>query len=284
MSLRSLPEIRADQRLSAAEFDVRQDAFERWHPEVQAASETETSISIYDSIGENWDGTGITAKLISSILRNIGADKDVTVNINSPGGNFFEGVAIYNLLREHKGKVTTRVIGVAASAASVVAMAGDDILMGDGTFLMIHNAWTVAIGNRHDMAEAAALLEPFDAAMAKLYANRSGITVAAAAALMDDETWIDADQALKDGFATGRVDTSDVAEVEPAKASSKKSLAMVEASMKRSGYSRAARRDALKSLFTGTPSAAYEPATPCAGAELADSLRAALLTLGVNQQ
>lgn len=283
MSLRSLPDIRADQRLSAAEFDVRPDAFERWQPEVHAASESDTSISIYDSIGENWDGTGITAKRISGILRNIG-DKDITVNLNSPGGDFFEGVAIYNLLREHKAKITVRVMGLAASAASVIAMAGDDILMGDGAFLMIHNAWTVAIGNRHDMVDAAALLEPFDAAMAKLYASRSGMSEAAVATLLDEETWLDADQALKDGFATGRIDKADVARDEPAKAGSKKALALVEASMKRAGHSRSSRRDTLKSLFTGTPSAAEEVATPSAGADIAEALRATLSTLRGNTQ
>ena len=199
MSLRKLPEIRADYRLGAAQFDLRPDALEKWEPAVRAASEGEASISIYDSIGENWDGTGITAKRVSGILRAMG-EKDVTVNVNSPGGDFFEGVAIYNLLREHKAKVTVRVMGLAASAASVIVMAGDEILMGDGAFLMIHNAWAVAIGNRHDMADAAKRLEPFDAAMASVYANRSGITVAKAARMMDDETWIGAAQAIEDGF------------------------------------------------------------------------------------
>ena len=110
----------------------------------------------------------------------------MVVNINSPGGDFFEGVAIYNLLREHQGRVTVQVMGLAASAASVIAMAGDQILMGDGSFLMIHNAWAVAIGNRHDMADAAKLLEPFDTAMAKVYAARSGVTEAEAARMMDE--------------------------------------------------------------------------------------------------
>ena len=130
--------------------------------EVRAAGNDANSISIYDSIGENWEGTGVTAKRISAALRAIG-DKDVVVNINSPGGDFFEGVAI-SKLREHQGRVTVQVMGLAASAASVIAMAGDQILMGDGSFLMIHNAWAVAIGNRHDMADAAKLLEPFDTA------------------------------------------------------------------------------------------------------------------------
>lgn len=147
MSLKQLPEIKADRRLNKAGFDLRPDAVDRWEPAVcAAAGDAANSISIYDSIGENWEGTGVTAKRISAALRSIG-DKDVVVNVNSPGGDFFEGVAIYNLLREHAGKVTVRVLGVAASAASVIAMAGDEILMGDGSFLMIHNAWAVAVGN-----------------------------------------------------------------------------------------------------------------------------------------
>lgn len=271
MSLLQLPEIRADHRLGAAQFDVRPDALDRWQPEVRAADNGEASISIYDAIGANWDGTGVTAKMVGAVLRNIGA-KDVTVNVNSPGGDFFEGVAIYNLLREHKAKVTVRVMGLAASAASVIAMAGDEILMGDGAFLMIHNAWAVAIGNRHDMADAAERLAPFDAAMAGVYASRTGMSEADAAALMDKETWIGAAQAVEDGFATGLIDRAEIAH--DAKASgNKKLLAMVEASMAKSGYSRSVRRDALKSLFSGTPSAAEQDATPSAGGDIAALLQ-----------
>lgn len=267
MSLLKLPEIRADHRLGAAQFDVRPDALERWHPEVRAAVEGEASISVYDSIGESWDGEGVTAKRISGALRSIGA-RDVVVNVNSPGGDFFEGVAIYNMLREHKAKVTVRVMGLAASAASIIAMAGDEILMGDGAFLMVHNAWAVAIGNRHDMADAAARLEPFDAAMAQVYASRTGLSVAETAALMDKETWINASQAVEDGFATGLIDRADISQDTKAQGN-RKTLALVEASMARAGHSRSVRRDAFKSLFSGTPGAAAEEAMPSAGSTAA---------------
>ncbi|MDR6447477.1 ATP-dependent protease ClpP protease subunit [Paraburkholderia terricola] len=272
MSLLKLPEIRADHRLNTAQYDVRPDALERWEPGVRAAAgDDAASISIYDSIGDNWEGTGITAKRVSAALRNIGA-RELTVNVNSPGGDFFEGVAIYNLLREHKAKVTVNVMGLAASAASVIAMAGDEILMGGGAFLMIHNAWTVAIGNRHDIAQAAEVLAPFDAAMAKVYSQRAGITEAEAAALMDKETWIGAEQAVTDGFATGLLDSAQVAK-DTSASGSRKALALIEASMARAGYSRGARRDALKALFDGTPGAAAENAMPGAGDDVAASLR-----------
>ncbi|MBU9501321.1 Clp protease ClpP [Burkholderia multivorans] len=271
MSLLQLPEIRADHRLGAAQFDVRPDALERWNPDVRAANADDAAaISIYDSIGDNWEGTGVTAKRISAALRNIGA-RDVTVNVNSPGGDFFEGVAIYNLLREHKAKVTVNVMGLAASAASVIAMAGDEILMGDGAFLMIHNAWAVAIGNRHDMAAAAATLAPFDAAMAKLYAQRAGISEETAAAMMDKETWIGADQAVKDGFATGKLDSAPLS-MNTNTSSGRKAMALIEASMARAGYSRSMRRDALKALFDGKPGATAGNATPGAGEDVAASL------------
>jgi len=276
MSLRKLPEIRADHRLGAAQFDLRPDALEKWQPEVRAAAEGDASISIYDTIGEGWDGAGVTAKRIGAALRSIGA-RDVVVNINSPGGDFFEGVAIYNQLRDHKAKVTIRVMGLAASAASVIAMAGDEILMGGGSFLMVHNAWAVAIGNRHDMADASKRLEPFDAAMANVYASRAGISVTEAAALMDNETWIGAEQAVEDGFADGLIDRADIKE-EPQAATGKRALALVEASMAKAGHSRSMRRDTLKSLFSGMPSAA-EPAKPSAGDDIAALLQTMTTTL-----
>jgi ATP-dependent Clp protease protease subunit len=277
MSLLQLPEIKADARIGAAQFDMRPDALERWEPGVCAAVEGEASISIYEQIGASWDGSGITASRISAILRNIGA-RDITVNVNSPGGDFFEGVAIYNLLRQHKAKVTVQVMGLAASAASVIAMAGDEILMGDGSFLMIHNAWAVAVGNRHDMKAASEQLAPFDEAMAEVYAARSGLSVKEAAAMMDKETWIGATQAVKDGFATGMVDRSNITQ-DPKAQESKKYLALVEASMAKAGHSRSVRRDALKSLFSGTPGAAENDATPSAGNDVAASLQSLLNNL-----
>lgn len=273
MSLRRLPEIRADFRMGAAQFDVRPDALEKWQPDVRAADTGEASISMYDTIGASFDGGGVTAKRIGAALRGIGA-KDVTVNINSPGGDFFEGVAIYNLLRAHPGKVTVQVMGLAASAASVIAMAGDEIKMGDGAFLMIHNAWAVAIGNRHDLAAAAETLAPFDAAMADVYAARAGITAADAAALMDKETWMGAGQAVAEGFADGMLESASVTHDAHASAG-KRALAAVEAAMAKAGYSRAARREAFTNLFAdkpcavgtqdGKPCAAESRAKPCAG-------------------
>ena len=106
-------------------------AIDRWKPEVHAAADDDNSISIYDVIGEDfWTGEGVTVKRIDAALRKIG-NRDVVVNINSPGGDVFEGIAIYNRLREHPAKVQVKVMGLAASAASIIAMAGDEIQIGD---------------------------------------------------------------------------------------------------------------------------------------------------------
>ena len=281
MSLLKLPEIRADARIATAQFDLRQDALDAWEPGVRAAAgEDAATISMYAPIGQTWDGEGVTARRIGAALRSIG-DKDVVVNLNSPGGDFFEGVAIYNLLRGHSAKVTINVMGIAASAASVIAMAGDEINMGEGTHLMIHNAWVVAAGNRHDMAEAAAYLEPFDNAMRDLYAARTGMDAKVVAKMMDDETYINASDAVAKGFATGKLDRAAVTKDAKA-AQHMKVLATVESSLAKSGLSRAARRETLNALFNGKPGAAVEPdAMPGAGndTEVEASLQTLLNTL-----
>ncbi|QYX58077.1 Clp protease ClpP [Roseovarius sp. SCSIO 43702] len=201
MSLRKLPEIQAVRLPSVCAFEPDPDALERWNAAIVAQDSGAATISILDMIGEDdWIGGGVTAKRVSAALRSIGA-RDVRVDINSPGGDFFEGVAIYNALRAHPHKVSVRILGVAASAASVIAMAGDDVQIGKAGFLMLHNAWAMTIGNRHDMAEAARILEPFDAAMAAVYAERSGQDVAKAAEWMDAETWFGGDAAVEAGLA-----------------------------------------------------------------------------------
>lgn len=264
MSLRQLPEIRADHRLNGGQFEMPADALERWNPEIRAAKEeVDASISIYGAIGDTWDGNGVTARRIAGALRAIG-EQDVVVNVNSPGGDFFEGLAIYNLLREHKAKVTVNVLGLAASAGSVIAMAGDEIRMGEGTHLMIHNAWAVVVGNRHDLAESSEIMGKFDASMAGLYAARTGLPEATVADLMDKETWLSAADAIRDGFATGMLSASEVSS-DPKSDSKQRAKALIESAMAKAGHSRSVRKDVFKNLFTGTPGAASQPATPGAG-------------------
>ena len=203
MSIRTLPGAPTGRPSADVRAHFSPLALQRWDSCVRAASDdADRSISIYDVIGyDYWTGDGVTAKRIAGALRSLGKGP-VTVNINSPGGDLFEGLAIYNLLREHDGEVTVRILGLAASAASIIAMAGDNIQIGRAAFLMIHNAWVMAIGNRHDLRDVAEQMEPFDAAMADIYAARTGSDAESMAKLMDAETWIGGSAAVEQGFAT----------------------------------------------------------------------------------
>lgn len=204
MSKKTLPGAPEGRPCAGVSSQVQPRALDRWNSGVRAAGaekDEDRSISVYDVIGyDYWTGEGVTAKRIAAALRSMGAGP-VTVNVNSPGGDMFEGLAIYNLLREHDGEITVKVLGLAASAASVIAMAGDKVQIARAGFLMIHNAWVMAIGNRNDLVEIANTLKPFDDAMAGIYAARTGQETKAMAKLMDSETWIGGEAAVEDGFA-----------------------------------------------------------------------------------
>jgi ATP-dependent protease ClpP protease subunit len=256
-------------------------ALDRWNPGVKAAAEGEATISIYEVIGEDpWTGGGVTVKRIDGALRAIGANKDVTVNINSPGGDVFEGIAIYNRLREHQGKITVKVLGLAASAASIIAMAGDEIKIGASSFLMIHNAWVLAIGNRHDMREVADFLEPFDRALADVYVARAKQELEAVQASMDAETWFSGSQAVELGYADALLDADEIKNDEPLPAEEDEVKALRRAEMALChDMPRSAARDLLNKI-KGKPDAARDDAKPDAGdPELAAAAAGLLATL-----
>lgn len=249
MSLRKLPKIETIKPPKTLAFEEPATTIDRFHPEVRAA--VNTDISVYGRIGDDFSGEGITARRIAAALRSIG-EKDVTVSINSPGGDFFEGVAIYNLLREHKAEVNVKVVGLAASAASVIAMAGDNVQVAKSGFLMIHNAWAVVMGNRQDLAEAIEVLEPFDEAMAGVYADRTGLARDKIEQMMSAETWLGGERAVSMGFADALLAADEIKEDKEEKKAS--ALRKLDNAMARSGMSRAERRDLLKE-FTDMPSA-----------------------------
>jgi ATP-dependent Clp protease, protease subunit len=232
-------------------------AMDRWNPSLQAAAkddDEDRSISVYDVIGHDyWTGEGVTAKRIAGALRSLGKGP-VTVNINSPGGDLFEGLAIYNLLREHKGEITVKVLGVAASAASIIAMSGDVAQIARSGFLMIHNTWVMAVGNRNDLREYAEKLEPFDEAMADIYAARTGAERKEMSKLMDAETWLGGTRAIEDGFADELL-PSDQVEQKGGKASAS-AVRRIEAALRASGMPKS---EAMK-LISEFKSSAGDPA------------------------
>jgi len=283
----AMPQAKKIDRPNGLQWELAPKALERWAPDLVAAAATqENSISILDPIGQDpWTGEGVTAKRIAGALRAIGSDQDVVVNINSPGGDLFEGMAIYNLLRDHKGQVTVKVIGLAASAASIIAMAGDEIQVARAGFLMIHDTWVVAIGNRNDLREVADMLEPFDAAMADIYAARSGLDAEEVQKMMDAETWIGGASAVEQGFADSLLPADEVKKDKNAK-TDRVAAYLLDMALAKAGMPRSERRALLQEYKAGTPSAAGV-ATPGAGdngkpsaaaagegaSELLDSLR-----------
>lgn len=165
------------------------------------AAGTVAEIDLYDEIGY-W---GVTAADFKRQLRGITAET-IRLNINSPGGDVFDGIAMYNDLLDHPATIEVHVTGLAASAASLIAMAGDRIVMAANAFLMIHNAWGLSIGDRNDMQAFAEVLQQIDTALAETYAARSGKEASEIAGLMDAETWLGGAAAVEEGFADALAD------------------------------------------------------------------------------
>lgn len=252
MSLRNLPEAKTFARPRNYQWDAPSDVLAKWaETPLAAESNDPNTITIFDVIGEDfWSGGGFTAKRMAAALRSIGKN-DVTIKINSPGGDMFEGIAIYNLLREHPARVTVQVMGWAASAASIIAMAGDDIRMGLGTFMMVHNAWGMVIGNRHDMREAAGLFDGFDSAIADIYEARTGMDRKEIERLMDAETFMGPSEAVDKGFAD-KVDEGIEAPSANNSATDRGLMArrQTEAALARAGFSRSDRSEMLSELLS----------------------------------
>lgn len=283
MSIRKLPQARMPERPRNFQWDAPSDVLGRWaETPAAAASDSALTIDVYDVIGEDWwTGGGFTEKRMAAALRSIG-ERDVSVNINSPGGDMFAGIAMYNQLAAHKGKVTVNVMGLAASAASVIAMAGDEIRMGAGSFLMIHNAWGVVIGNKNDMRAAADVFDGFDVALRDIYHARTGVPADEIAALLDAETWLTPADAIARGFADSMIDAQ--AGEPGANNHVDRSLMarrQTEAALARAGFSRGDRQQMISALTEAQRDASpVNPAARDAG-DLNLGLKALIATLRI---
>ena len=158
-------------------------------------------ILIYEDIGEGFWTSGITAAGFLKDLKALGDVNTIDIRINSNGGSVFDGIAIYNALKRHSATKNVYIDGIAASIASIIAMAGDTVTMGDGTFLMIHKASGLAMGNAAEMRATADILEGIDAQLVDIYANATGLDADVIENWMDAETWFNAADAISHGFA-----------------------------------------------------------------------------------
>lgn len=164
---------------------------------IQAKAEADhADVLIYDYIG--WGG--VTAADFAKELQAVQA-KTITVRLNTPGGDVFDGLAIHNSLRAHGATIKVKVDGLAASIGSIIAMAGSTITMGESAFLMIHNPWALIIGNAKDMRDMADTLDKIGSSLAGVYATRPNITKEQAQGWMNAETWFTADEAVAAGLA-----------------------------------------------------------------------------------
>ncbi|MFD1951366.1 head maturation protease, ClpP-related [Sphingomonas arantia] len=245
-------------------FETRALAADFEKVEVTALASDRPTISIFGYIGDDGDGGGISTSRIAGALRSV-AGKPITVEINSPGGNYFEGVAAYNLLRRHDAPVRVEVVGIAASAASVIAMAGDEIAIAANAEIMIHEARGLFLGTKSEMRDAWETLAHVDTAMCETYAARSGRPVAEFEALIaGKDVYFRGQEAIDAGLADVLMERQAEMPVY-AKAtkfpSDKESLDTFLAKL---DMPRSERRDLYRAM--GTRNAA-DPATPRAGDE-----------------
>ena len=150
---------------------------------------------------ESWFDDDVTPRLFREQL-NAGTG-DIVIYVNSPGGDCVAASQIYTMLMEYKGRVTVKIDGIAASAASVIAMAGTEVLMAPTALLMVHNPLTVAIGDTEEMQKAIAMLDEVKESIITSYELKTGMSRAKIAHLMDAETWMNAQKAIELGFADG---------------------------------------------------------------------------------
>lgn len=167
----------------------------------QLSADGVLDLAIYDVIGQDWFGNGITAAWVRNEIANAGNVRRINVLLNSPGGDAFEGIAIYNELAAQKVRVNVIVRGLAASAASIIAMAGKKITMNTGAMLMIHNAWALAMGNADQMDKTATMLRSINSSIANVYAARGNMPAAHFQSLMNAETWLSGEDAKALGMA-----------------------------------------------------------------------------------
>lgn len=167
-----------------------------------------TEITIYGIIGTSWWSESFSASDLDHALNEAG-NNDIVIRLNSPGGDAFMGIAIYNRLKRHPGKVTVYVDGWACSAASVIMMAGDEVIMGLGSMVMIHEASSIVWGTKTHMRKEAGVLEELEEGIIDIYMTRANVSREEIRKKLDSETWFSAKSAVEIGFADKLEGTDD---------------------------------------------------------------------------
>ena len=167
-------------------------------------NKTDTSADLYiygDITSYEWDESDVSAWGFKKELEELGEISELNVHINSYGGETFQGLAIYNLLKQHKAQINVYVDGIAASSASIIAMAGDKIYMPKTSLMMIHNCWKWAVGNSKELRKTADDMDKVAIAYKEAYLSKINITEDELDKLLDEETYLTADECIEMGFA-----------------------------------------------------------------------------------
>lgn len=176
------------------------------------STKTKAEILLYGAIGASmWDDSYISAKDFSDKLKELPSSvKEIDLRVNSPGGSVFEGMTIYQRLKDHSAKVNVFVDGIAASIASIIAMAGDTITIGEGGFFMIHKPWTCACSNAFGLERQIEILDKIESQMVSIYARRTGMTVTEVQTMLleDKDHWFTSEESVEKGFADETSDPS----------------------------------------------------------------------------
>ena len=176
-----------------------------WY-KIQAKSDDVAEISIFGDIGESWWGDSVTAADFKKDFDAIKDSKEIHVLVNSYGGDVFEGIAIYNIIASERPKVSVEVLGIAASAASIIALAGASLVIDESAMFMIHNVWTFAAGDANDFRKVADELDKIGGQLVNIYERHSDLSAGEIQEFMDEETWFTADEAVEHGFADESVE------------------------------------------------------------------------------
>ena len=174
---------------------------------------SESTLTIYGIIGDSWWDDSTSAADVDIALKEAGSN-DLIIRLNSPGGDAFDGIAIYNRLKNHKGKVTVHVDGWACSAASVIAMAADELIMGAGSMIMIHEASTIVWGTKKHFRKEADVLEKLEDGIIDIYMMKANVDREEITVMVENETWFSASDAVGIGFATSTATPSTVEDSE----------------------------------------------------------------------
>ena len=197
MSKREKPEITLEEEFVESNTLSQED----WYKMSVNKSNGSAEIHIYEQIGNSFWDKGLGAKKFAQDLKDLGDVNEITVRINSPGGSVYEGNTIYNLLASHKATINVVIDGIAASIASIIAMAGDTITIAENGYFMIHNPMTGVFGPASDLRKMADVLDKLKKGLCNVYMSKTGMSEKQLSDLMDAETWMTADEAVGMGFA-----------------------------------------------------------------------------------